>query len=225
MSRAELPTAIMVERRNEPSLPARPPVAEPWAEAEVGPTELARRAAAGCEESFVLLVQSFGARVFNYLYRLTRHHQDAQDLTQETFLKAYRALRRQQHPVSFQAWILTIARRTALNHFRSAKTAEELRPDHSIEADDPGTLAAEKDERRSLWSLARTLKPRHHEVLWLHYAEGLSIEEIARVMSLGRIHVRVLLHRARAELARRLTHHPGHMPRPTPNRPEPRSCP
>jgi RNA polymerase sigma-70 factor, ECF subfamily len=171
---------------------------------EADPVELARRAGEGCEESFARLVGQFSGSVFNYLYRITGRHHDAQDLTQETFLKAYRGLRRDQRPRSFQAWILTIARRTALNHFRSARPTEELHPDSQVDHHDPSALAAERDEQGSIWHLARTLKPRQYEVLWLRYAEGLSIEETARVTRLGRIHVRVLLHRARVQLARRL---------------------
>jgi len=193
--------------------PAGPPARSPAANPD--PAELARRAGEGCVDSFALLVHQFSPRVFNYLLRMTRHHQDAQDLTQETFLKAYRALGRHQRPRSFQAWIFTIARRTALNQFRSARPLEELRPDSQVDARDPSALAAEKDDRRSLWRVVNTLKPRQREVLWLHYAEGLSIEEAARVTNLGQIHVRVLLHRARAQLARRLRRNPRESDGPT----------
>jgi len=135
---------------------------------------------------------------------------DAEDLTQETFLKVFRSLSRADPPVAFTAWLFTIARRTALNHFRAARPLEELDPETASGAPDPATLAAATEDRRSLWALARRLvKRRQFEALWLRYAEGLSVKEVAHVMRLHSIHVRVLLHRGRQQLARRLAAAPG----------------
>jgi RNA polymerase sigma factor (sigma-70 family) len=58
-----------------------------------------------------------------------------------------------------------------------------------------------KDENASLWKLARTLKPKQYEALWLRYGEGFSVTEVAQVMKTNQIHVKVLLHRARTALA------------------------
>jgi DNA-directed RNA polymerase specialized sigma24 family protein len=62
----------------------------------------------------------------------------------------------------------------------------------------------ESEERASLWSLARRLKPAQYEALWLRYGEGFSVEEAARVMRTNPLRVRVLLHRGRAALGRLL---------------------
>jgi RNA polymerase sigma-70 factor (ECF subfamily) len=172
--------------------------------------ELARRAGAGCADSFTALVARHGGGVFNYLVRMIGNPHDAEDLTQETFLKVFRSLGRADPPVAFTAWLFTIARRTALNHFRAARPIEELDPETASGAPDPATLAAATEDRRSLWALARRLvKRRQFEALWLRYAEGLSVKEVAHVMRLHSIHVRVLLHRGRQQLARRLGAAPG----------------
>ena len=172
--------------------------------------ELARRAGAGCADSFTALVRRHGGGVFNYLLRMTGNPHDAEDLTQETFLKVFRSLGRADPPVAFTAWLFTIARRTALNHFRAARPVDELDPETASGTPDPAALAAATEDRRSLWALARRLvKRRQFEALWLRYAEGLSVKEIARVMRLHSIHVRVLLHRGRQQLARRLAAAPG----------------
>jgi RNA polymerase sigma-70 factor (ECF subfamily) len=179
--------------------------------------ELARRAGAGCADSFTALVARHGAGVFNYLLRMTGNPHDAEDLTQETFLKVFRSLGRADAPVAFTAWLFTIARRTALNHFRAARPVEELDPETASGTPDPAAIAAATEDRRSLWALAKRLKRRQFEALWLRYAEGLSVKEVARVMRLHSIHVRVLLHRGRQRLARRLAAAPGptrlHSPR------------
>ena len=101
-------------------------------------------------------------------------------------------------------WLFTIARRTALNFHRARRS----RPSHCVELNpemaEPArpNLGADADDR--IWELARGLAPEHHEVLWLSYAEGLSVAEVARVMGCSAINVRVRLHRARRQLRRRL---------------------
>ena len=178
--------------------------AEPASGEATTSEELARRAGAGCADSFTALVARHGGGVFNYLLRMTGNPHDAEDLTQETFLKVFRSLGRADAPVAFTAWLFTIARRTALNHFRAARPAEELDPETASGTPDPASVAAATDDRCSLWALAKRLKRRQFEALWLRYAEGLAVKEIARVMRLHSIHVRVLLHRGRQQLARRL---------------------
>lgn len=168
--------------------------------------ELVRASRNGCPDAFARLVERHLGAVFNYLWRLTANPHDAEDLTQETFLKAWRGIRRFQSSRAFLPWLYVIARRTALNHFRSHHPTVEF-TDSMAEAEpglDPDHHAEQQDVADSLWRVARRLKPRQYEVLWLHYAEGLEVADIARILRTGRIHVRVLLHRARQELGRRL---------------------
>jgi RNA polymerase sigma-70 factor, ECF subfamily len=161
-------------------------------------------AQAGSQVAFGALMDLYGARILNYLHQMTGNRQDAEDLTQDTFLKAHRCLGSVRKPEAFSGWLFTIARRTALNHFRAARSTEELPAEIPLHGTDPATLAAERDEREDLWKIARTLKPDFFEVLWLRYSEGLSIQETAGVLGRTSLHVRVQLHRARLELARRL---------------------
>lgn len=166
--------------------------------------QLAERCQAGCRSSFEKLVEQFEGRIFNFLLRLTGHRQDAEDLTQDTFVKAYQNIHRYQPAYAFAAWLFTIAKRTAFSHFRAAKPTEEIRGDIQTDSQDPSTALAQQDDRRSLWELAKKLKPKQHEALWLRYGEGFSIAEVARIMQTNQIHVKVLLHRARTSLAARL---------------------
>jgi len=172
--------------------------------AELTSEKLAERAQAGCRESFEQLVSRYEQPIFNFLRQFTRNHHDAEDLTQETFVKAYRSLERYRPSLSFAPWLFTIARRTAASHFRSAVRVEELPAEEGVVEENPANLLASKDEQNSIWRLARILKPKQCEVLWLHYGEGFSVAETARIMRTGQIHVRVLLHRARANLSRLL---------------------
>ena len=129
---------------------------------------------------------------------------DAEDLTQETFLKVYQNIHRFNCAQAFSTWLFTIAKRTAFNHFRAAKRGQEIAPEEEIDFADPSVLLQEKDEKMSLWKLAKILKPEQYQALWLRYAEGFSIAETARILNTNQIRVRVLLHRARKTMAQRL---------------------
>jgi RNA polymerase sigma-70 factor (ECF subfamily) len=170
----------------------------------VSSEELARRSAQGSVASFEEIVLRFQSQIFNFLHLSTRQRQDAEDLTQETFCKAWRGLRRYNPALSFAPWLFGIARHTAASHFRSAERFDELPLEAGIVEENPANLLATKDDSDAFWRLARTLKPRQWEALWLRYGEGFSVAETARALGTTQIHARVLLHRARAGLAQRL---------------------
>jgi RNA polymerase sigma-70 factor (ECF subfamily) len=172
-----------------------------------GPTpgQLACECQAGSRDAFAALVAQFQERVYNFLLKMTGHTHDAEDLTQETFLKAWQGIGRFDPRFSFSTWLFTIAKRTAFNHLRSRRPvmdpSEAPEPtDHS----DPSAVLSQAEERRELWRLARTLKPKQYQVLWLRYGEGFSVAEIAKIMGVHSIYAKVLLHRGRSQLAKML---------------------
>jgi RNA polymerase sigma-70 factor (ECF subfamily) len=122
-----------------------------------------------------------------------------------TFLKAYQNIHRFHQNGAFNAWLFTIAKRTALNHIRDSRPTQELMPDLEGNLEDPSVHAEREDAKSSLWDAAQSLKPAQYEALWLRYGEGFSISETARVMGASCLRVRVLLHRGRAALAKKLT--------------------
>lgn len=176
---------------------------------EMSPEELAAKSQAGCRDSFTLLVELFETRIFHFLLRFVGNAQDAEDLTQETFVSAFRSIQRYEPAYSFSTWLFTIAKRAAFSHFRSrgpdrlARTTGLTAPEH-LDTDDPSVLLARKDEQTALWDIAQGLKPKQHEALWLRYGEGFSVAETARIMDTSQIHVKVLIHRARTNLAKSL---------------------
>lgn len=165
------------------------------------PEQLACLSQEGCRESFGLLVDQFQEKIFNYLRQMTGNAHDAQDLTQETFIKAYKHIHKFSPTYSFSTWIFTIAKRTAYNHFRSRKFTEDIEDNPTFTEVDPSLEFQKKERAQSLWDLVKTLKPKQREALWLRYGEGFSIEETANIMKLTPVFVRVSLHRARIQLA------------------------
>lgn len=169
------------------------------------PDALARRAQAGCETSFGELVKLLGPRLHNFLFQLLGNTHDAEDVTQETFIRAYKGLPNfQATRASITTWLYAIARNTAITHLRRRKPSAQFEDIEISTDENPSLLLETKDENLALWTLARSLKPREYEVLWLRYGEGFPVVEIARVMSLTQIHIKVLLHRARKHLAEKI---------------------
>ncbi len=165
-----------------------------------------RAAAAGDVRAFEQLVHTHHRRVLNYLLHLVRHRQDAEDLAQQTFIKAHRQLHTFDCARPLINWLLTIARNNALNHFRSARRWESIPQEAASAGPSPAEYVEQQDQADSLWSRARRLLSRREfDVLWLRCAEDLSVEETARITGLTRIHVKVLVYRARRQLLQSLS--------------------
>ena len=163
--------------------------------------ETIRAAQAGDSRAFERIVQGNHTRVFSFLLQMTRHRADAEDLTQQTFVKAYHHLDRVDAERPIIPWLLTIARNNALNHFRSKKKWEHMPVELEAHEPTPARQAELQESADNIWSRARrVLSPREFEVLWLRFAEELSTSEAARVMGLTQIHLKVLVHRARQKL-------------------------
>jgi RNA polymerase sigma-70 factor (ECF subfamily) len=163
--------------------------------------EMLRAAAAGDVRAFEQVVHVHHRRVLNFVYQMTRQRQDAEDLTQQTFVKAFQHIHRIDCDRPIINWLLTIARRTALNHFRSAKKWEFVPAELASHEPSPARQLEHQDRTDNLWARARrVLSQREFQVLWLRFGEELSTEETARVMRLTQIHVKVLVHRARQHM-------------------------
>jgi RNA polymerase sigma-70 factor, ECF subfamily len=170
-------------------------------EVEESIEQLAAKAQAGCVVSFERIVQLNKDRLFTYLVQMLGNEHDAEDIAQEAFIKAYRHLHTFNGKARFTTWLFAIAKNTALTQIRKRKPLQPIE-----ELDEVLCAPAERDhdEAQSIWMLARQLKPKFYETLWLFYAEGFSLKEIADILNTNAITVRVNLHRARAALGRRL---------------------
>jgi len=166
--------------------------------------ELATGAVDGCRFSFEEIVARYSSRLFYFLRHRTDTDQDIEDLVQETFLKAFRNIDRFNSEWKFSTWLYTIASRQAISRHRSKKSKVFLSPPVDPPASNPEEAVIKKEESENIWSLAGTLPQKQYQALWMHYAEEMPIKEMARVMKKKPITVRVLLHRARVNLVKRM---------------------
>ena len=105
-------------------------------------------------------------------------------------------------------WLLTIARRTALNHFRDTKRWEEIPEASEAPGPSPASQAETSERSGNLWAKAREiLSERDFEVLWLRFGEELSIEETAQATGLTAPNVKIIVFRARQQLLKGVNPH------------------
>lgn len=167
---------------------------------------LAARAKARSVPAFVELVRRYEARVYNFVLRRVRLIADAEDVTQETFLNAWRNIDRYTSRHRFSTWLFTIVSRLTVDHLRQRAAAQRKLSTYvngrSASSEAAEEISAARECGGRLWSLAaEILNDEQHAAVWLLYAEDLSVKEIACVLGRTGISVRVMLHRARAALA------------------------
>lgn len=166
--------------------------------------ELVSQVAAGSRSSFEELVSRYSSRLFFFLRSRFQTDEDTEDLIQETFLKAFRNIGRFDPQHKFSTWLYTIALRQAISRFRSEKKRRTpIEPSPS--PPDPQDIVIQKEDSQNIWHLARELGGKQYEALWLHYGADMPIKEMAKILSKKPITVRVLLHRARLNLAKKIS--------------------
>jgi RNA polymerase sigma-70 factor (ECF subfamily) len=172
--------------------------------AELSDERLALEARQGCPASFEQLVRRFQVPLLHFLQGRTTSVEDAEDLTQDVFVRAYENLHRYCPRWRFSTWLFTIARRLTINHYRKQPPWSDGDAPLSAEAADrgPEQHVEEQETRQRIWDLAATvLTEPQWTGLWLHYVEDLSAREIAKVLGRSRTSVKTMLFRARRRLA------------------------
>jgi RNA polymerase sigma factor (sigma-70 family) len=157
------------------------------------------------------IVTRYKRKVFGIAYKFTGRFEEAEDLTQEVFLKVYKALQSYKKEQDFYWWLVSISRNTCIDYYRSMKRQRKVITDNlekiknfKFEGLSPqGSLeAAERSKalRESLAGLPDDLRA----VLIMRDLKGLSYKEIADELQLAEGTVKSRIHRGRAELAERL---------------------
>lgn len=166
----------------------------------------------GDEAAWRSLVQKHTRRVFRIAYQFTGRVEEAEDLTQEVFVRVMRSLDRFD-PVQgpFGAWLVTVARRQAIDHYRRRRQERARRVEETAVldlAEAPGEVPLQRLEReeriRLVHSGLRALPSDLREVLVLCDLQELGYEEISRTLEIPLGTVKSRINRGRLELAKRL---------------------
>jgi len=169
-------------------------------------TELIKRIVAGDTESFAALADRYSRSVYSLVARIAGSAEDAEELTQDTFLKAFDKLDRFDGRSAFATWLYRIACNTALSHVRRKRVPACPIDEGRIAAipdDEAERLEEIVDRERILEALGRAigfLEPEERALVTLFYHDDRPVSECAAVMELTESNVKVRLHRIRKKL-------------------------
>jgi RNA polymerase sigma-70 factor, ECF subfamily len=155
------------------------------------------RACAGDTDAFRVLVERYSRKVFRLAYRMTQNEQDAEDVVQEAFLRAYRRLKQFESRSSFGTWIFRITANAAMDLTRKRgrhEQAEQPIPETEDSADalaqmpapdpTPDRILLSGELKHKVESVLASLSPQVRTAFVLRHYEGMSIEEIGSVLGL-----------------------------------------
>jgi RNA polymerase sigma-70 factor (ECF subfamily) len=180
---------------------------------------LVRAAQGGDQAAFTEIVRHFQRPIYRVAYALTRNASDADDLAQETFVRAYQAIGRFRAGEPLYPWLSRIAVNLTYSLFRRRKRRPETSIEPLVESgrqwaadDDPSERAAESERHERLAAAFAELSHEHQAVLTLRVVEDLSYDDIARTLGVPAGTVMSRLSRARVELRTRLQARSGEGP-------------
>jgi RNA polymerase sigma-70 factor, ECF subfamily len=184
--------------------------------------EVVLLARSGREAAYRELVRRYERPVFALLFRMVRDRELAEDLAQETFIKALNAIESYRPEFKFSSWIFKIANNAAIDHLRR-RELDTLSLDGSPHAETPEAMQAtalqigarqesplDAVEARELGGAIEAaigrLRPEYRSCILLRHVEGRAYEEIAEILDLPLGTVKTYIHRARNELRLALAH-------------------
>jgi RNA polymerase sigma-70 factor (ECF subfamily) len=162
-----------------------------------------------------MLVDTYSKRIFNMAYQFTGSYQEAEDLTQDIFLKLYNSLCKYDFKRSFSAWFLTLTKNYLIDQYRRTKWEKKTRDDFSdhylpSEAfDNPEEGVMKKENKRTIWQGINNLTSEIRVAVILRDIQGKQYEEIAEIMSLPLGTVKSRINRGRLQLAKILKEKKG----------------
>lgn len=163
--------------------------------------ELIRDAQKGDRAAFAILVERYWDRLYRWLYHLTRDAHAAEDLVQETFLKAFAALARFQAGTNFRAWLFRIGHNNFVNLHRSrSQNRQQLPPDLPVRDEGPVELTLSREAMQHLADAVAKLPTEFRAAFLLRIDEGLSFKQMAAVLDTTEETARWRVFKARQKL-------------------------
>ena len=168
--------------------------------------EWLRRAQQGDDTAFSRLVEVYQKPVYNLCYRMLGNAGDAEDAAQETFIRAYKAIKRYDPSRKFSTWLLTIASNYCIDQHRKRKLPTFSydsfeNPDIPEKKKGMEALMMQEEYQQQISALLDELKPKDRSAVVMRYWYDYSYEEISEALSLSVSAVKSRLHRSRQTLA------------------------
>lgn len=184
--------------------------------------EVVALARTGHEPAYRELIRRYERPIFSLVFRMVRDRELAEDLAQETFVKALNAIESYRPEFKFSSWIFKIANNAAIDHLRR-RELDTLSLDGSPHAETPEAMEATalqignrlespldaveaKELGGAIEAAIGRLRPEYRSCILLRHVEGRAYEEIAEILNLPLGTVKTYIHRARNELRQSLAH-------------------
>jgi RNA polymerase sigma-70 factor (ECF subfamily) len=162
---------------------------------------LVRSAQQGDRPAFARLAEAYYERLYRWLYHLCHDRHAAEDLTQETLLKAFAGLEKFRAGSNFRAWLFRIAHNNFINQRRAAARQRENLPENLADhGDGPAEQSAQNEERALLAQAVTKLPEEFRAAFLLRVEEGLSFRQIASILALTEETARWRVFKARQKL-------------------------
>ena len=179
-----------------------------------GDERVVERCLQGDDAAWETVVNLYAKRIYNLTYRYTCRRDEAEDLTQDIFIRVYQNLKRFRADTgSFQSWIMKVGRNLIIDHYRRTRRFQQAAGTEEMEnmnlKDDkipsPQRSAERTEASRFLMEGLQALSPELKEALILRDLEGMSYAEIAELLGIPEGTVKSRINRGRLELAKLLT--------------------
>ena len=170
---------------------------------------LIQRCLANDSGAFEELLNRYKNQIFSFIFRMIRNPEDAEDLAQDTFIKAFRGLNSYNPSYPFITWLFRIAHNTCVDFLRAKKPQilsidDENTPDIADGPDSTHKTVELKLQQEDAEKLLAALPPLYSEVLLLQFREDMPIHQIAEILQIPEGTVKVRLFRAKALIRKRL---------------------
>lgn len=179
-------------------------------------SQLIERALSDDQQAYTEIVNRYRKQIYHFIYRMVKDDAQAEDLTQETFIKAFRALASFNSNYAFTTWLYKIASNNCIDHFRKKRLSTysldtpmkskdgELKRDFADSDQGPESEMISKEKKTQIETAIESLPEKYRKAILLRHTKDKSYEEIAEILNVPLGTVKVRIFRAREMLKSQL---------------------
>ena len=170
--------------------------------------QIIRNCLEGKEGAWKMLVDAYSKRVFNMAYQFSGSYEEAEDLTQDIFIKLYNSLTKYDFSKNFSAWLLTMSKNYLIDQYRRTKWEKKTRDDFdeyhlaSSETESPEYSLAQEESKKLVWQSFNHLSPNIRMAVILRDIQGKKYDEIAEILDIPLGTIKSRVNRGRLQLAK-----------------------
>lgn len=155
----------------------------------------------GNKSAYSILVEAHKSQTYALAFRIVKNEADAEEVAQDAFIKAYKALGKFDKRSKFSTWLFRIVYNSAISHMRKRKSTLSLNISKHGGLEDNSNSLEENDKKIYITQAMKILKPIDASIITLFYLKEHNIQEIAEILAIKESNVKIKLFRSRQKLA------------------------